>query len=145
MHVEIENNAIILYTVGLSSQVAIYSYFCVMMHSCILMAAQYLIVRNVVCHSTGLVYVRQHLDRMLEAGASWTIFSSMKSRRYRGVRRVPSLCRSQYGSAERLSDYQKTVSDTQYGPTCLGRLRATLQLCWIAVQCKASPDELYSS
>ena len=33
MHVEIENNAIILYTVGLSSQVAIYSYFCVMMHS----------------------------------------------------------------------------------------------------------------
>ena len=45
------------------------------------MAAQYLIVRNVVCHSTGLVYVRQHLDRMLEAGASWTIFSSMKSRR----------------------------------------------------------------
>lgn len=155
MHVEIENNAIILYTVGLSSQVAIYSYFCVMMHSWILMAAQYLIVRNVVCHSTGLVYVRQHLDRMLEAGASWTTFirwrwfiflnEVQKVRRYRGVRRVPSLCLSQYGSAERLSEYQKTVPETQYWPTCLGRLRATLQLCWIAVQCKASPDELYSS
>src|SRR4029434_4845332 len=73
------------------------------------------------------------------------LFSSMKSRRYRGVRRVHSLCLSQYGSAERLSEYQKTVPETQYWPTCLGRLRATLQLCWIAVQCKASPDELYSS
>src|SRR4029434_10256439 len=74
-------------------------------------------------------------------------FPSMKSRRsrYRGVRRVPSLCLSQYGSAERLSEYQKTVPETKYWPTCLGRLRATLQLCWIAVQCKASPDELYSS
>src|SRR4029434_8084425 len=76
------------------------------------MAAQYLIVRNVVCHSTGLVYVRQHLDRMLEAEASWTtdeddLFTSMKSRRYRGVRREPSLCLSQYGSAELLSEYQK--------------------------------------
>src|SRR4029434_6140810 len=73
------------------------------------------------------------------------LFSSMKSRRYRGVRRVPSLCLSQYGSAERLPEYQKTVPETQYWPTCLGRLRATLLLCWIAVQCKASPDELYSS
>src|SRR4029434_6284414 len=73
------------------------------------------------------------------------LFSSMKSRRYRGVRREPSLCLSQYGSAARLSEYQKTVPETQYLPTCLGRLRATLQLCWIAVQCKASPDELYSS
>src|SRR4029434_683970 len=73
------------------------------------------------------------------------LFSSMKSRGYRGVRRVPSLCLSQYGSAERLSEYQKTVPETQYWHTCLGRLRATLQLCWIAVQCKASPDELYSS
>src|SRR4029434_8439889 len=71
------------------------------------------------------------------------LFSSMKSRRYRGVRRVPSLCLSQYGSAERLSEYPKTVPETQYWPTSLGRLRATLQLCWIAVQCKASPDELY--
>ena len=124
-----------IYTVGLSSQVAIYSYFCVMMHSWILMAAQYLIVRNVVCHSTGLVYVRQHLDRMLEAGASWTTFirwrwfiflnEVQKVRRYRGVRRVPSLCLSQYGSAERLSEYQKTVPETQYWPTCLDRLRAT--------------------
>src|SRR4029434_3064769 len=51
------------------------------------------------------------------------LFSSMKSRRYRGVRRVPSLCRSQYGSAERLSEYQKTVPETQHWPTCLGRLR----------------------
>src|SRR4029434_11231631 len=67
-----------------------------------------------------------------------------KVRRYRGVRRVPSLCLSQYGSAERLSEYQKTVPETQYWPTCLGRLRATLQLCWIAVHCKASPDELTS-
>src|SRR4029434_7258867 len=111
------------------------------------MAAQYLIVRNVVCHSTGLVYVRQHLARMLEAGASWTIFSSMKSRRSEGtgeLKMLPSLCLSQYGSAERLSEYQKTVPETQYWLTCLGRLRATLQLCWIAVQCKASPDELYS-
>src|SRR4029434_7434498 len=73
------------------------------------------------------------------------LFSSMKSRRYRGVRRVPSLCLSQYGSAERLSEYQTAVPETQYWPTCLGRVRATLQLCWIAVQCKASPDELYSS
>src|SRR4029434_9543416 len=73
------------------------------------------------------------------------LFSSMKSRRYRGVRRVPSLCLSQYGSAERLSEYQKPVPETQYWPTCLGGLRATFQLCWIAVQCKASPDELYSS
>src|SRR4029434_7228237 len=76
------------------------------------------------------------------------LFSSMKSRRsegQRGVRRVPSLCLSQYGSAELLSEYQKTAPETQYWPTCLGRLRATLQLCWIAVQCKASPDELYSS
>src|SRR4029434_9059637 len=73
------------------------------------------------------------------------LFSSMKSRRYRGVRRVPSLCLSQYGSPERLSEYQKTVPETQYWPTCLGHLRATLQLCWIAVQCKASPDKLYSS
>src|SRR4029434_4407400 len=68
-----------------------------------------------------------------------------KVKRYRGVRRVPSLCLSQYGSAERLSEYQKTVPETQYWPTCLGRLQATLLLCWIAVQCKASPDELYSS
>src|SRR4029434_795624 len=30
-----------------------------------------------------------------------------KVRRHRGVRRVPSLCLSQYGSAERLSEYQK--------------------------------------
>src|SRR4029434_6142147 len=30
------------------------------------------------------------------------LFSSMKSRRHRGVRRVPSLCLSQYGSTERL-------------------------------------------
>src|SRR4029434_539454 len=67
-----------------------------------------------------------------------------KVRRYRGVRRVPSLCLSQYGSAGRLSEYQKTVPETQYWPTCLGRLRATLQLCWIAAHCKASPDELYS-
>src|SRR4029434_4507917 len=42
-----------------------------------------------------------------------------KVSRYRGVRRVPSLRLSQYGSAELLSEYQKTV------PTCLGRLRAT--------------------
>src|SRR4029434_1802529 len=69
------------------------------------------------------------------------LFSSMKSTRYRGVRRVPSLCLSQYGSAERLSEYQKTVPETQYWPTCLGRLRGTLWLCWIAVYCKASPDE----
>src|SRR4029434_7563613 len=72
-------------------------------------------------------------------------FSSMKSRRYRGVRREPSLCLSQYGSAERLSEYQKTVPETPYWPTCVGGLVATLQLCWIAVQCKASADELYSS
>ena len=68
----------------------------------------------------------------------------MKSRRYRGVRREPSLCLSQYGSAELLSEYQKTVPETQYWPTCLGRLRVTLRLCWIAVYCKASPDELYT-
>ena len=66
------------------------------------------------------------------------LFSSIKVRRYRGVRRVPSLCLSQYGSAGRLPQYQKTAPETQYWPTCLGRLRATLQLCWIAVQCKAS-------
>src|SRR4029434_938880 len=72
------------------------------------------------------------------------LFSSMKSRRYRGVRREPSLCLSQYGSAELLSEYQKTVPETQYWPTCLGRLRVTLRLCWIAVHCKASPDELTS-
>src|SRR4029434_2159203 len=72
------------------------------------------------------------------------LFSSMKYRRYSGVRREPSLCLSQYGSAE-LSEYQKTVPETQYWPTCLGRLRVTLRLCWIAVHCKASPDELYSS
>src|SRR4029434_10070671 len=72
------------------------------------------------------------------------LFSSMKSRRYRGVRRAPSLCLSQYGSAERLSKDQKTVPETQYWPTCLGRLRVTLWLCWIAVYCKASPDELYT-
>src|SRR4029434_6590134 len=66
------------------------------------------------------------------------LYSLMKSRRYRGARRVPSLCLSQYESAERLSEYQKTVPETQYWPTCLGRLRVTLQLCWIAVQCKAS-------
>src|SRR4029434_3229595 len=35
------------------------------------------------------------------------LFSSKKVRRHRGVRRVPSLCLSQYGSAERLSEYQK--------------------------------------
>src|SRR4029434_264813 len=68
-----------------------------------------------------------------------------KVSRYRGVRRVLSLRLSQYESAELLSEYQKTVPETQYWPTCLGRLRATLQLCWIAVQCKASLDELYSS
>src|SRR4029434_1925749 len=94
------------------------------------MAAQYLIVRIVVCHSTGLVCVRQHLDRMVGAEASWTtdeddLFTSMKSRRYRGVRRVPSLRLSQYGSAELLSEYQNTVPEAQYWPTCLGRLRAT--------------------
>ena len=75
------------------------------------------------------------------------LFSSMKSKRSEGtgeLKMLPSLCLSQYGSAERLSEYQKTVPETQYLPTCLGRLRATLQLCWIAVQCKASPDELYS-
>src|SRR4029434_140731 len=109
------------------------------------MAAQYLIVRIVVCHSTGLVYVRQHLDRMVGTEATFKhssdeddLFSSMKSRRYRGVRREPNVCLSQYGSAERRSEYQKTVPETHYWPTCLGRLRATLQLCWIAVQCKAS-------
>src|SRR4029434_6277375 len=69
------------------------------------------------------------------------LFSSMKARRYRGVRRLPSLCLSQYGSAELLPEYKK---NSLYWPTCLGRLRATLQLCWIAVHCKASPDELYS-
>src|SRR4029434_1380705 len=73
------------------------------------------------------------------------IFSSMKVRRYRGVRRVPNLCLCQYGSAELLSEYPKTLPETQSWPPCLGRLRATLQLCWIAVHCKASPDELYSS
>src|SRR4029434_6697906 len=99
------------------------------------MAAQYLIVRIVVCHSTGLVYVRQHLDRIVD-----DLFSSMK---YRGVRREPSLCLSQYGSAE-LSEYQKTVPETQYCPTCLDRLRVTLRLCLIAVYCKASPDALYT-
>src|SRR4029434_8765397 len=72
------------------------------------------------------------------------VFSSMKSRRYRGVRRVPSLCLSQYGSDERLSEYQESAPEPQSRPTAPGRLRATLQLCWIAVQCKASPDELYS-
>src|SRR4029434_3997559 len=50
------------------------------------------------------------------------LFSSMKSRRYRGVRRLPSLCLSQYGSPERLSEYQKNVPETQYWPTCLGRV-----------------------
>src|SRR4029434_11269356 len=74
----------------------------------------------------------------------YDLFSSMKSRRYRGVRRVPSLYLRQYGSAELLSEYQKTVPETQYWPTCHGRLQVTLQLCWIAVHCKASPDELYS-
>src|SRR4029434_1716552 len=73
------------------------------------------------------------------------LFSSMKSREYRGVSRVASLCLSQYRSAARLSEYQKPAPETQYWPTCLGRVRATLQLCWIAVQCKASPDGLYSS
>src|SRR4029434_5832991 len=74
------------------------------------------------------------------------LFSSMKSRRYMGVRREPSMCLSQYGSAELLSEYKnkKTVPETQYWPTCLGRLRVTLRLCWIAVYCKASPDELYT-
>src|SRR4029434_10453823 len=78
MHVEIENNAMILYIYCRSviSSSYLYLFLC---YDALLMAAQYLIVRNVVCHSTGLVYVRQHLDRMLEAGASWTIFSSMKS------------------------------------------------------------------
>src|SRR4029434_2997564 len=70
------------------------------------------------------------------------LFSSMKARRYRGVRRLPSLCLSQYGSPEHIP---KDKKNPQYWPTCLGRLRATLQLCWIAVKCKASPDELYSS
>src|SRR4029434_10255554 len=62
-----------------------------------------------------------------------------------GVRRVLSLCLSQYGSAERLSEYQKTVPETQYWPTCLGHVQATLQLCWIAVPCKASLNDLHSS
>src|SRR4029434_2039266 len=72
------------------------------------------------------------------------LFSSMKSRRYMGVRRVPNLCLCQYGSVELVSEYPITVPETQYWPACLGRLRATLQLCWIAVHCKASPDELYT-
>src|SRR4029434_6314973 len=74
-------------------------------------------------------------------------FSSMKSRRSEGTGELEGylVCLSQYGSAERLSEYQKTVPETQYWTTCLGRLRATLQLCWIAAHCKASPDELYSS
>src|SRR4029434_2834543 len=74
------------------------------------------------------------------------LFSSMKSRRsegQRGVRRVPSLCLCQYGSTERVSEYKKAVPEPQYWRPCLGRLRRTLRLCWIAVHCKASPDELY--
>src|SRR4029434_9056320 len=67
-----------------------------------------------------------------------------KVSRYGGDRRVPSLRLSQYGSAELLSEYPNTVPETQYWPTCLGCLRATLRLCWIAVYCKASPDELYT-
>src|SRR4029434_3918812 len=42
------------------------------------------------------------------------LFSSMKVRKYRGVRRVPNLCLSPYGSAELLSEYLKTVPETQY-------------------------------
>src|SRR4029434_10106173 len=74
------------------------------------------------------------------------VFSSIKSRRSEGTGELEGYlaCLSQYGSAGRLSEYQKTVPETQYWPTCLGRLRATLQLCWIAAHCKASPDELYS-
>src|SRR4029434_3197558 len=72
------------------------------------------------------------------------LFSSMKYRRYRRVRREPSLCLSQYGSAELLSEYQKTVPETRYCATCRDSLQVTLRLCWIAVYCKASPDELYT-
>src|SRR4029434_461255 len=43
------------------------------------------------------------------------LFSSMRSRRYRGVRRVPSLCLSQDGSGELLSEYQKTVPKLNTG------------------------------
>src|SRR4029434_6062895 len=67
------------------------------------------------------------------------LFSSIESRRDRGGRRVPSLCFSQYASARRLSHYQKAVAELHV--RC--RLRACLQLCWIAAH-KASPDELYS-
>src|SRR4029434_3530225 len=83
--------------------------------------------------------------RQFKASTSTSILTKYRHRYWYRYRCIPSLCLSPYGSAERLSEYQKTVPANTYWPTCLGRLRATLQLCWIAFQCKASPDELYSS
>ena len=56
------------------------------------------------------------------------VFSSMKSRRSEGTGELEGYLHidlSQYGSAELLSEYQNTVPETQYWPTCRGRLRAT--------------------
>src|SRR4029434_10378112 len=76
------------------------------------------------------------------------LFSSMKSRRSEGTGGLEGYLACVSVNRDLTNAFQnikKTVPETQYWPTCLGRLRATLQLCWIAVQCKASPDELYSS
>ncbi|XP_056148366.1 uncharacterized protein LOC130123248 [Lampris incognitus] len=100
---------------------------------------------------TGLAYVRQHLDQMAEVEVEQVgqhssdeddFFSSIKSRRYRGVGRVPSLYPKRYGSAKLLSKFKKTLSETQHWPACFSCLRAAFQLCWITVHCKASKDEL---
>lgn len=62
-----------------------------MMHSWYI--NQIVIVRNIVCHSTGLVYVRQHIDQMAEVEVEQVgqhssdeehFFSSMKSKRSEG-------------------------------------------------------------
>src|SRR4029434_6350834 len=89
MHVEIENNAIILYTVGLSSQVAIYSYF--MCYDALLNLDGSSILN---CQKCCLSFYRSSLSdntltgcwRLEQVGQHSSdeddLFSSMKSRRY---------------------------------------------------------------
>src|SRR4029434_6124103 len=83
------------------------------------------------------------------------LFSSIKSKRSEGTGELEGYLACVSVNMDLLNAFQnikklsKNGLKTQYlkktqWPTCLGRLRATLQLCWIAVQCKASPDELYS-
>lgn len=91
-----------------------------------------------ICHSTGLAYVKHHLDQMTEdetvqvgqhSSDEEDFFSSLKPRKSQGTGELDwylACVSDKMDLLELISLHQKAVSQTQHWPACLCRLQSEL-------------------